>query len=103
VRVFASEADFDPATAEREFTVLISDYAITVLGPALAALLPEQTPRVRLQLHRVATSAVDSRRRYAPHHRCDGAAARVPVRPTLAAAVRRPVGVSRRRRQPRRQ
>ena len=36
-RVFASEPDFDPAIAEREFTVLISDYAITVLGPELAA------------------------------------------------------------------
>jgi hypothetical protein len=33
-RVFASEPDFDPATSEREFTVLISDYAITGAGPA---------------------------------------------------------------------
>ena len=51
-RVFASEPDFDPATAEREFTVLISDYAITVLGPPLAALL-QQAPHVRLRLHQV--------------------------------------------------
>jgi DNA-binding transcriptional LysR family regulator len=58
--VFASEADFDPATAEREFTVLISDYAITVLGPGLAALLLEQAPRVRLQLRRIAIPAVDT-------------------------------------------
>ena len=57
-RVFASEPDFDPATAEREFTVLISDYAITVLGPALAALL-QQAPNVRLRLHQVAIPVVN--------------------------------------------
>src|SRR5205814_427143 len=57
-RVFASEPDFDPATSEREFTVLISDYAITVLGPALAALL-QQAPHVRLRLHQIASPAVD--------------------------------------------
>jgi DNA-binding transcriptional LysR family regulator len=58
-RVFASEPDFDPATAEREFTVLISDYAITVLGPHLAVLL-EQAPNVRLRLHLVAIPAVNA-------------------------------------------
>ena len=57
-RVFASEPDFDPATSEREFTVLISDYAITVLGPALAALL-QQAPHVRLRLDQIAVPAVD--------------------------------------------
>jgi DNA-binding transcriptional LysR family regulator len=57
-RVFASEPDFDPATSEREFTVLISDYAITVLGPTLAALL-QQAPHVRLRLHQIAVPAVD--------------------------------------------
>jgi DNA-binding transcriptional LysR family regulator len=56
--VFASEPDFDPATSEREFTVLISDYAITVLGPPLAALL-QQAPHVRLRLHQLPRSAVD--------------------------------------------
>jgi DNA-binding transcriptional LysR family regulator len=57
-RVFASEPDFDPATSDREFTVLISDYAITVLGPALAALL-QQAPQVRLRLHQITVPAVD--------------------------------------------
>ncbi len=57
-RVFASEPDFDPATSEREFTVLISDYAITVLGPPLAGLL-QQAPHVRLRLHQLPVSAVD--------------------------------------------
>ncbi len=58
-RVFASEPDFDPAISEREFTVLISDYAITVLGPALAALL-QRAPHVRLRLHQVAIPAVNA-------------------------------------------
>jgi DNA-binding transcriptional LysR family regulator len=58
-RVFASEPDFDPATSEREFTVLISDYAITVLGPELAGLL-EQAPNVRLRLHQVTIPAVNA-------------------------------------------
>ena len=58
-RVFASEPDFDPATAEREFTVLISDYAITVLGPRLAVLL-QQAPHVRLRLHQLAVPVVDT-------------------------------------------
>jgi DNA-binding transcriptional LysR family regulator len=58
-RVFASEPDFDPATAAREFTVLISDYAITVLGPPLAALL-QRAPHVRLRLHQLAVPVVDA-------------------------------------------
>lgn len=58
-RVFASDPDFDPATAEREFTVLVSDYAISVLGPGLAALLP-QAPNVRLRLHQIPTPAVNA-------------------------------------------
>src|SRR6266699_4979020 len=43
-RVFVSESDFDPARAEREFAVMISDYAITVLGPPLTTLLLERAP-----------------------------------------------------------
>ena len=58
-RVFASEPDFDPATAEREFTVLMSDYAISVLGPQLAALL-RGAPDVRLRLHQIAIPAVNA-------------------------------------------
>lgn len=58
-RVFASEPDFDPVSSEREFTVLISDYAISVLGPELAALLAP-APHVRLRLHQVAIPAVNA-------------------------------------------
>ena len=57
-RVFASEPDFDPAISEREFTVVISDYALTVLGPPLAALL-QPAPHVRLRLQPLTVPAVD--------------------------------------------
>jgi DNA-binding transcriptional LysR family regulator len=59
-RVFASEADFDPAAADREFTVLTSDYAVTILGPRLTALLLAQAPGVRLRLHQLSTRHVDA-------------------------------------------
>jgi DNA-binding transcriptional LysR family regulator len=59
-RVFVSESDFDPARAEREFAVMISDYAITVLGPPLTALLLERAPDVRLKLPLIHTPAIDA-------------------------------------------
>lgn len=49
-RVFAAAPDFDPAATTREFTLLISDYATTVLGTPLAAALAEQAPCARLNL-----------------------------------------------------
>ncbi len=48
-RVFAAQPDFDPATSEREFSLLISDYCVAVLGPGLAALLAEEAPHARLR------------------------------------------------------
>lgn len=60
VRVFASEADFDPATAEREFTVLTSDYAIAVLAPALAPMILRRAPGVRLRLNQLSIRDVDT-------------------------------------------
>ncbi len=45
-RVFASEAVFDPATAQRTFTVLASDYPMAVLGPRVVALLEGRAPGV---------------------------------------------------------
>jgi DNA-binding transcriptional LysR family regulator len=47
-RVFASQAQFDPAREEREFTILASDYAVAVFGVRLAAVLHDRAPRVRL-------------------------------------------------------
>jgi DNA-binding transcriptional LysR family regulator len=53
-RVFASQPGFDPATADREFVLLGSDYALAVVGRALGSILSERAPhlRLRLGLHR---------------------------------------------------
>ncbi|MEV6495834.1 LysR family transcriptional regulator, partial [Actinoplanes sp. NPDC051633] len=59
-RVFTSAARFEPATAAREFTVLMSDYATTVLGPALARQLSEQAPGVRLRVQQLAPHLIDN-------------------------------------------
>lgn len=47
-RVFASQAEFDPATEEHEFTLLGSDYAVAVFGAELARAVHEEAPGVRL-------------------------------------------------------
>lgn len=49
-RVFDAAPDFDPATAVREFTVLVSDYTAAVLGDHLVTMMAERAPGVRLQL-----------------------------------------------------
>lgn len=48
--LLATGAEFDPATSHREFTVVMSDYAIAVLGESLAATAAAQAPHVRLDL-----------------------------------------------------
>ncbi len=58
-RVFDSTADFDPSQLDREFTLVISDYAATVLGPLLARKLGELAPGVRLRLEQTTPYAVD--------------------------------------------
>src|SRR3712207_6359174 len=49
-RVFAAQPDFDPASSTREFSLLVSDYGITVFGGAIARLLAEEAPGTRLRL-----------------------------------------------------
>src|SRR3954453_18523733 len=49
-RVFDAQPDFDPASSTREFTVLVSDYVVVVLGDRLAAVLGEEAPHTRLRL-----------------------------------------------------
>ncbi|MFJ8818500.1 LysR family transcriptional regulator [Amycolatopsis thermoflava] len=49
-RVFAAEPDFDPASSAREFSLLISDYGVAVLGSEIAALLAAEAPGTRLRL-----------------------------------------------------
>jgi len=58
-RVFADLPTFDPAAAQRTFSVIMSDYALTVLGPVVAAIIDRQAPGVRLQVHPTTRDNVD--------------------------------------------
>jgi DNA-binding transcriptional LysR family regulator len=49
-RVFDAQPDFDPSSSTREFTALVSDYVVVVLGDTLATLLGEEAPHTRLRL-----------------------------------------------------
>jgi DNA-binding transcriptional LysR family regulator len=48
-RVFAAEPDFNPSTTTREYSLLMSDYGVAVLGPALARRMADQAPCARLR------------------------------------------------------
>jgi len=58
-RVFTAQTDFDPASSTREFSLLISDYGVAVIGDTLAALLAEEAPHARLRFIANSPSAVD--------------------------------------------
>ncbi|WP_210871319.1 LysR family transcriptional regulator [Streptomyces tagetis] len=49
-QLFATTSGFDPLSTEREFSVLVADYAAFVIGNPLARRLAAQTPRARLHL-----------------------------------------------------
>lgn len=57
-RVFDAAPVFDAASADRKFTVLMSDYGVTVFGDALTTHVAEQAPNVRLQLRDIDAYAV---------------------------------------------
>ncbi|WP_229075967.1 LysR family transcriptional regulator [Actinoplanes sp. DH11] len=58
-RVFDSTVEFDPSQLDREFTVVTSDYAATILGPPVARLLAKRAPKARLRLQQTTPDAVD--------------------------------------------
>jgi DNA-binding transcriptional LysR family regulator len=55
-RLFASSEDFDPATSEREFTLVMADYTIMVIGEALSRATRLAAPNARLHIHLVRES-----------------------------------------------
>lgn len=55
-RLFAASTSFDPATSEHEFTLVMADYTIGVLGEALSQLVHAAGPRVRLHIRLVRES-----------------------------------------------
>jgi DNA-binding transcriptional LysR family regulator len=59
-RVFASQADFDPAAETREFTLLASDYGAAVFGAALARTLHQEAPGIRLVFQHPAPGVVEN-------------------------------------------
>jgi DNA-binding transcriptional LysR family regulator len=58
-RVFDAQTEFDPASSTREFSLLVSDYGVAVLGDTIAALLAEEAPNARLRLTANTPAAVD--------------------------------------------
>lgn len=48
-RVFGAEAEFDPARTRREFTIVSSDYGISVVGGPLVARLSREAPGARIR------------------------------------------------------
>jgi DNA-binding transcriptional LysR family regulator len=58
-RVFTAQAEFDPASSTREFSLVVSDYGVAVLGDSIAALLAEEAPHARLRLSANTPAMVD--------------------------------------------
>lgn len=58
-RVFTSQADFDPAHEEHEFTLIASDYAVAVFGAELARTIHAEAPGVRLRFKQAPTELID--------------------------------------------
>ncbi|WP_031044100.1 LysR family transcriptional regulator [Streptomyces sp. NRRL F-5650] len=58
-RLFASQADFDPARESREFRLLASDYAVAVFGAELARVVHREAPGIRLRFTQTPTTVVD--------------------------------------------
>jgi DNA-binding transcriptional LysR family regulator len=59
-KTLSSQPTFDPSSSTREFRVVGSDYALTLLTPYLMSMLQQQAPQVKLRLESVRPIAVDS-------------------------------------------
>lgn len=70
-RVFSAQAEFDPSTSTREFSIFSSDYATSLIGGALATLIGEAAPHVRLRFSNVNANVIDNFRDAVRDH--DGA------------------------------
>ncbi|MFE1191380.1 LysR family transcriptional regulator [Streptomyces olivaceoviridis] len=58
-RLFSSQADFDPASENREFRLLASDYAVAVFGTELARVVHAEAPGIRLRFTQTPPTVVD--------------------------------------------
>ncbi|MFG7940308.1 LysR family transcriptional regulator [Streptomyces cacaoi] len=60
-RLFSSRADFDPARETREFTLVASDYAVSVFGAELARVVHREAPGIRLRFVQTPPTVADDR------------------------------------------
>src|SRR5215218_2544341 len=58
-RVFTAQPEFDPGSSRREFSMLVSDYVVAILGDTIAELLAEEAPSARLRFIANTPAAVD--------------------------------------------
>ncbi|GAB2825974.1 LysR family transcriptional regulator [Actinocorallia aurea] len=58
-RVFSARPTFDPETSDREFTLVTSDYVISVLGEAFTRAVRERAPHVRLRFLQINPARID--------------------------------------------
>jgi DNA-binding transcriptional LysR family regulator len=55
-RLFAASSDFDQKTSDREFTLVMADYTIMVMGEALSQAVQRAAPKARLHIRLVRES-----------------------------------------------
>ncbi len=55
-RLFAASSEFDQRTSDREFTLVMADYTIMVIGEALSQAVQRAAPRARLHIRLVRES-----------------------------------------------
>src|SRR5246127_3132452 len=55
-RLFAASSEFDQKTSDREFTLVMADYTIMVMGEALSQAVQRAAPRARLHIRLVRES-----------------------------------------------
>jgi DNA-binding transcriptional LysR family regulator len=57
-RVFDAKPEFDPTQCSREFSVVTSDYALSVVGPPLLAAMSARAPHARIRFRQPALATV---------------------------------------------
>src|SRR3954471_25044538 len=58
-RVFTAQPEFDPGSSTREFSLVVSDYVVALLGDTIAGLLTEEAPHTRLRFSANTPSTVE--------------------------------------------
>lgn len=58
-RLFAVESAFDPANAQREFSIVTSDYGLSLVGPALSRAVSARAPHCRVRLLPLTMAVLD--------------------------------------------